>query len=148
MFSKRIRTMPRVNALSGRGGNEAPTFSVLGDDIVIKGNVTAAADLHVDGRIEGDIACKSIVQGEASVIVGSIEAETVRIAGHVAGAITAREVTVLKSARIEGDVSYDVLTIEQGAQLEGRLSPNGSAPSLARQSQTGEAQLILAGPAE
>lgn len=139
--------MPRVSSLSGRGSNDASTFSILGGDIVIKGNITAAADIHIDGRIEGDIACKSIVQGEASVIVGSIEAESVRIAGHVAGAISAREVTVLKSARIEGDVTYDTLTIEQGAQLEGRLSPNGGKPGLARINEVGEAQLILAGPA-
>lgn len=140
--------MPRVSSLSGRGSNDASTFSIFGGDIVIKGNITASADIHVDGRIEGDIACKSIVQGEASEVVGSIAAESVRIAGHVAGAIAAREVTVLKTARIEGDVTYDVLTIEQGAQIEGRLSPKGSAPGLARRSGSGEAQLILAGPAE
>ena len=48
-----------------------------------------------------------------------------RIAGTVRGTITAREVVILRTARIEGDVAYDALTIEQGARLEGRLNPNG-----------------------
>jgi cytoskeletal protein CcmA (bactofilin family) len=148
MFSKRPRTMPRVSSLSGRGSNDASTFSILGSDIVLRGNISASTDIHIDGRIEGDIACKSIVQGEGSTIIGSIVAETARVAGHVTGAIAAREVTVLKSARIEGDIAYESLTIEQGAQLEGRLSPKGAAPGIARRDETGEAQLILAGPAE
>ncbi|MFD1958452.1 hypothetical protein ACFSHP_03740 [Novosphingobium panipatense] len=33
---------------------------------------------------------------------------------------------ILKTARIEGDVSYETLTIEQGARLDGRLSPGAT----------------------
>ena len=40
------------------------TFSVIGADVVIKGDVSATADLHIDGTIEGDIKCASLVQGE------------------------------------------------------------------------------------
>jgi len=98
------------------------TFSIIGPDVTIKGDIHASADLHVDGRVEGDIACASLVQGEASVIVGSLEAETARLAGHIAGSIHARELVILRTARVEGDVHYDALTIEQGAQVDGRLS--------------------------
>ena len=34
-----------------------------------------------------------------------------------------RNLVVLKSAQINGDVSYDTLTIEQGASVEGRFAP-------------------------
>ncbi|PEQ12097.1 cell shape determination protein CcmA [Novosphingobium sp. PC22D] len=139
--------MARSVPMSGRSGDSA-TFSIFGGDTVIRGDVTAEADLHVDGRIEGDITCKSIVQGEASEISGAIAAESVRISGRVTGTIAAREVVILKSARIEGDVSYDVLTIEQGAQIDGRLSPRGAAPGIAQRGDQGEARLILAAPAE
>jgi cytoskeletal protein CcmA (bactofilin family) len=98
------------------------TFSVIGSDVTIKGDIVASADLHVDGRIEGDIACASIVQGESSVIVGTVTTESARLAGTVSGSISARELTVLRTARIEGDVQYDALTIEQGAEVEGRFS--------------------------
>ncbi|NBC88194.1 MAG: polymer-forming cytoskeletal protein [Alphaproteobacteria bacterium] len=100
------------------------TFSVIGSDVAIKGDVSASVDLHVDGRIEGDIKCASLVQGETSEIHGAVIAESARLAGRVVGSITARELFILKTARIEGDVHYDALTIEQGAEVDGRFSPN------------------------
>jgi len=100
------------------------TFSVIGADVVIKGDISATADLHVDGTIEGDIKCASLVQGESSSISGAVTAESARMAGKVNGSITARDLVILKSARIEGDVHYDALTIEQGAQVDGRFAPN------------------------
>ena len=104
------------------------TFSVIGADVVIKGDIAASADLHVDGTIEGDIKCASLVQGESSAIHGGVVAESARLAGRVTGSITARELVILKSAVIEGDVHYDALTIEQGAQVDGRFAPNARQP--------------------
>lgn len=100
----------------------ATTFSVLGADLAVKGDITASADLHIDGHIEGDITCAALVQGEASVIEGAIRAQTARLAGTVKGGIEVSQLVILKSARIHGDVKYDVLTIEQGAHIDGRLS--------------------------
>ena len=104
------------------------TFSVIGADVVIKGDIAATADLHVDGTIEGDIKCSSLVQGETGEIVGAVKAESARLAGVVRGSISARELVILKSARIHGDVHYDALTIEQGAQVDGRFAPNARQP--------------------
>ena len=103
------------------------TFSVFGADIRIKGDVVASADLHIDGRVEGDVACTSLVQGESGEIVGGVTAESARLSGTVRGTINARELVVLKSARIHGDVHYDTLTIEQGAQVDGRFAPRSVA---------------------
>lgn len=105
-------------------GGSNSTFSVLGSDVVIKGDITASADLHVDGRVEGDIKCASLVQGDGSEISGAVIAESARLAGRVNGSITARELVILKSAHIQGDVHYDALTIEQGAEVDGRFAPN------------------------
>jgi cytoskeletal protein CcmA (bactofilin family) len=104
--------------------NGNATFSVIGADVVIRGNVEASADLHVDGTVEGDIACAALVQGQSSLIEGAIEAETARLAGAVKGRVVARELVILKSARIEGDVQYDALTIDLGATVEGRFAPS------------------------
>ena len=111
------------------------TFSVLGSDLSITGDIKASADLHIDGNVTGDISCTSLVQGETSTVKGAVEAETARLAGTVDGSITARELVILKTARITGDVFYDALTIEQGAQVEGRFAhrdgrknPNAAAP--------------------
>lgn len=121
MFSRKPgpdgRIAPMASAMGG-----GSTFSILGADLVVKGDVSATADLHVDGRIEGDIACAALVQGEMSEIRGGIKAQSARLAGTVHGAIEAGELVILRSARIHGDVTYDALTIEQGAQVDGRFS--------------------------
>ena len=102
--------------------NGGSTFSVIGGDVVIKGDIEASADLHVDGKVQGDLVCASLVQGESSSIEGAITAETARLSGSVKGTITARELVILKSARIEGDVRYEALTIEHGAKVDGRFA--------------------------
>ncbi len=125
MFSK--KTASATPAAPGSRMAAASTFSILGADTAIRGDISASADLHVDGKVEGDIACAALVQGESSEITGAVTAETARLAGTVRGTISARELVILKSARIHGDVHYDVLTIEQGAQVDGRLAPRGPA---------------------
>ena len=113
------------NPAGGLSKTMSNSFSVIGSDITIKGDVSATADLHIDGRVEGDIQCASLVQGEASTIHGNIEAETARLAGVINGSITARELVVLQTARIDGDVHYEALTIEQGASVEGHFGMRG-----------------------
>lgn len=120
MFSKKAPSTP--SAPQGRTMANA-TFSVFGGDIRIKGDVHATADLHIDGHVEGDVTCTSLVQGESGEIVGAVRAESARLSGSVKGTITVRDLVVLKTARIHGDVHYDSLTIEQGAQVEGRFAP-------------------------
>jgi cytoskeletal protein CcmA (bactofilin family) len=142
MFSKKVAASPRPSVSRS---SMAASFSILGADTAIKGDIAASADLHIDGRIEGDITCKSLVQGETSEVIGAVTAESARLAGTVRGSITVRELVILKSARIHGDVHYDALTIEQGAAVDGRFAPRGAAvlePSLAV---GGEPLLTLAG---
>ncbi|MBO0750001.1 MAG: polymer-forming cytoskeletal protein [Porphyrobacter sp.] len=151
MFSKKPEE--RSPAGGTRPVASSATFSVLGADVVIKGDISASADLYVDGRIEGDISCASLVQGESSRIEGTIEAETARLAGNVKGTIAVRQLVILKSAVIEGDVRYDTLTIEQDAQVQGHFAHDVAKPvgnpvvvsSTPDTKDDGEPRLTLAG---
>ena len=143
MFSKKPAEF-RESQPVARAPVSGSTFSVIGSDVVIKGDITATVDLHVDGRIEGDIQCASLVQGEGSHVEGAIVAETARLAGSVSGSITARELVVLRTAKIHGDVHYDALTIEQGAEVEGRFAHRVPAKA-APKSDDGAPTLTLAG---
>ena len=129
-----------------RGGSDQ-SFSVLGGDLAVSGNISASSDLHIDGSIEGDITCESLVQGEDSRITGSIVAKSARLAGKIDGSITCGQLVILKTARVTGDVNYDALTIEQGAIIDGKLSPRGSAHGSATLA-TGEDVLVLADASE
>ncbi|MEO6717400.1 MAG: polymer-forming cytoskeletal protein [Novosphingobium sp.] len=103
----------------------SPGFSILGADTAIKGDISAASDLHIDGKIEGDISCAALVQGESSEIIGAVKVQNAKLAGIVRGTIDAGELVILRTAQIHGDVRYEALTIEPGAQVDGRFSVRG-----------------------
>lgn len=128
-------------------GATAQSFSVLGADLAVKGDISAASDLHIDGTVEGDITCEALVQGETGAITGAISAKSARLSGRIDGSISCNDIVILKSARITGDVRYDTLTIEQGAQVDGRLSPNTSASAVFDKTPAEQA-LILQAAAE
>lgn len=129
MFSKSKTTpdsesapsLPAVPAKMATGARHT-TFSVLGSDVVITGNVSASVDLHVDGKIDGDLKCANLVQGEVSEIKGAVIAETAKIAGLLDGSIEAKTLIVHATARITGDVIYEAITIENGGKVDGKLS--------------------------
>ena len=127
MFSKKPESAARPSVSSSMA---ASTFSVLGPEIAINGDLSAIADLHLDGKITGDISCATLVQGEGSEVTGTVVAESARVAGRIKGSITAGVLTILKTARIEGDVTYGALTIEEGAQVDGKFSHRGGEPKL------------------
>lgn len=127
MFSKKPESparQPRNSIMT------ESTFSVLGPDIAIIGDLTAKMDLHVDGRVDGDINCAALVQGETSEVTGAVIAENAQVAGKIKGSITAEVLMILKTARIEGDVSYGALTVEEGAQVEGKFTRRVAEPKL------------------
>jgi cytoskeletal protein CcmA (bactofilin family) len=103
------------------------TFSIIASDVEIIGNLTAKVDLHIDGTVQGDVTCGSLVQGESSVINGKVVAETARLSGKLDGSIEARDLSIEASARITGDVVYENLTIAPGGQVEGKFKHRSAA---------------------
>jgi cytoskeletal protein CcmA (bactofilin family) len=67
--------------------------SNIGEDLVIIGNVTSKGEIHLDGQIQGDIQCASLVLGESSQLEGAVIAEDVVIRGRLKGSVRARRIT-------------------------------------------------------
>ena len=111
------------------GGRNTP-FSLIGGDVVVTGDIRASVDLHIDGRVDGDLSCAGLVQGADSVIHGAVTARSARIAGTIEGSVTADELVVEKGARIVGDCSYGTLTVAPGAVIEGRFAPKTAGAGL------------------
>ena len=118
MFSrdKTSGTLPRP-ARSGAQG-----LSFIGPEVLVSGDLATDAQLHVDGRIDGNVRCQQLVQGTAGIVAGNIQADEARIAGTVEGQVNVRTLFVEASARIMGDIAYETISIDAGAQLEGRLA--------------------------
>ena len=117
-----------ARARAGAGG-----LSFIGTDMQLRGDVTSAAAVHVDGRVDGHVRCDTLIMGQGGVIAGDIDADQVRIAGLVDGMVRARIVTLETTARVTGDVTYETLAIAAGALIEGRVAHLGMlGPELAQ----------------
>ncbi|WP_082730554.1 MULTISPECIES: bactofilin family protein [Sphingomonas] len=110
---------PAPPAATGNG--KRGMFSVLGADVTITGNIRATADLHIDGHVEGDVDAASVVQGAESRIIGNVRAETARLTGTIDGKVVVRHLVIERTAKINGDIDYETITIENGASLDGHL---------------------------
>lgn len=138
MFSKSkplpdtVPTMPQRN--NNVRNNSGHTFSIIAADVEIVGNLSARVDLHIDGKVQGDVTCGNLVQGEGSIIAGKITAESAKLSGHVEGSIEANDLVIEATARIMGDVVYSNLTIAPGGQIDGKFRHKSStgAPTIAR----------------
>ena len=115
MFSSK---QPAAGAKTRSG---APRLSFIGSEVVVSGDLASDARLQIDGRVDGNVRCASLSQGEEGTIAGNILAEDARLAGTVEGMVAAGTIVVEATARILGDVAYDTISIEAGATIEGRL---------------------------
>ena len=113
MFNK---TEQRPAARSGNGA-----MSFLGAEVTVTGNIGGQGNLHIDGRVDGDVNCVSLIIGNAGQVNGNIAADDAKIAGSVTGTVSAKVLTIEASARIIGDLSYDSVSVETGAQVDGRV---------------------------
>ncbi len=100
------------------GGNAAA--SIISQDLLIKGGIEGRGEIQLQGKAWGDVKVERLMVGEAAMLEGSVEAVVVEVRGKVVGAITARQVRLLASARVDGDITYEQLSIDNGAQFEGR----------------------------
>lgn len=94
--------------------------SIIGEDLSISGNVTSKGEIQVDGEIQGDINCGSLLLGDKSQVIGNVMAEDVVVRGRVVGSIRGLRVTLQAQSHVEGDIFHQSLAIEQGAYFEGK----------------------------
>lgn len=96
-------------------------LSAIGADVTITGDIVTEGDLHLDGTVRGDVTCGSLVLGASGAIEGAVRAREARLAGRVEGSVDVGTLTVLRGARLNGDVSYRTIAIEAGAVIDGRM---------------------------
>lgn len=99
-------------------GKMAP--SIIGEDLAVTGNIVSKGEVQVEGEVQGDIHCASLVIGDKAHISGGVVADDVVVRGNVSGSIRGIRVTLQASSHVEGDIFHESLAIEQGAFFEGK----------------------------
>lgn len=114
---------------NARDAADKREMSVIGADIVITGNIEGA-DLHIEGKVIGDVRCATLILGDNSTVNGRIYAARVKVSGTVEGAIETNDLAVEATARVIGDISYERLRVVNGAAVEGNVTRRIPAENL------------------
>ena len=146
MFEKRkdnSREEPFTSENDGNGSELLPVDSfntrsaaMIGATIKIKGNVTGAENLVIEGKVDGsvELADHDLTIGQTGEVVANITAKTVIIEGQITGDVTGSEKVILtKSGRVNGNIVAPRVTLEDGAKFKGSIDmdPGTDKPTIA-----------------
>lgn len=122
---------PAVSRPAPQAGTPAVSgnskVAMIGEGISVDGDVTANSNLKVEGRIEGASVTSShdVEVADSGIVLASITAREVRIAGAVSGNITGSEkVLIAKSGRVQGNITAPRVQLEDGALFRGSIEMN------------------------
>ena len=113
---------PRAPEPSRPAASRSSSLSTLSAGVKYEGNISGAGELQVDGSLKGDIRVVRVTIGEGGSVEGTVHADVLEVRGRVSGAIVAKQVKLFATARIEGDITQEQLSIEQGAWFQGRCT--------------------------
>lgn len=122
MFSRASRssTQTALVTTSASAAAESTAPSILAADVTIEGSVESAGELHIEGRVDGQIRASVVVVGETGRVFGEVHGGTVIVRGLVSGLIAGDRVYLTGSSKVVADVHHDVLCIDEGAAFEGQ----------------------------
>ena len=93
--------------------------SLTSADLLITGKIVSLSELQIEGRVEGEVLAGQLIIGESAEVKGWVLGADVTVRGCVIGNIRAKRLHLAASARVEGDMEHESLSVEVGARIEG-----------------------------
>ena len=103
---------------------------VIGQQIEIRGSVTGAEDLVVQGRVEGTISLKRHLTIEPTgVVEADVEVNDLTVQGEMRGDIAAAQsVSINANAKVVGNIRAPRVILEDGARFRGSVDMEVKLP--------------------
>ena len=96
---------------------------LIGESVIITGNVKAENEVTIHGSIDGDVDCHSVLVTKTGNIKGKLKAENIKIEGKVEGEISINNLLHIRSeGSVDGKVFYGNIQIEEGGKLLGEIN--------------------------
>jgi cytoskeletal protein CcmA (bactofilin family) len=109
---------------SMKKGETTAAVNMIGAGTVITGDVFSKGDIRVDGTLKGSVLTEGkVVLGREGIIEGDIECKDADISGTIKAKISVSQLLSLKAtAKLNGDIITNKLSIEPGAEFTGSCS--------------------------
>lgn len=113
-----------------RKKEDAVITTILGQDCQINGDFIVKQSARIDGEVQGNVYVSgTLIMGAGARIEGNIEAGEAILGGDVVGNIEAPgKVELTVTAKIIGDITTNVIVIDENAIFQGRCNMNQDAP--------------------
>ena len=121
MTPETANTAPRSGTSSGflLDSNKP---SVISEGFSLVGDITAQGVLHVEGMIKGTVTTEAVNIGITGAVEGKIQCTSLQIKGAFVGEARCQELIIANKARVRGTITYETLSIQRGAYVEGELA--------------------------
>lgn len=97
--------------------------SHLGAGSRLVGELYFPGTVELPGFVRGRVDASAIVIDTDGEVEGELHAATVSIKGRFKGQISGGAVKLYSSARVHGDITYESLSVDTGAEVEGKCKP-------------------------
>jgi cytoskeletal protein CcmA (bactofilin family) len=122
---------------------ESPTDMAINrivEGTAIEGEIRCESNIRIDGSFKGNLTTKGrLVIGPAGLIDGTVSCQNAEVEGVLKGKIQVQQLLSLKgSARIEGDIVTDKLSVEPGSSFSGNCTMGGKLKDLNKETNQGQ----------
>lgn len=96
--------------------------TVIGPSVKVDGNFRGEGNVTVDGVVQGSLKTKHDLRiGSTAKVKAEVEALNLHLSGEIKGNVKILEKAVLtSSARIFGNLETKILSVEEGAVINGK----------------------------
>jgi cytoskeletal protein CcmA (bactofilin family) len=138
---------PAASPISRRGTTTA-AVTLIAPGTRLDGAISGTTEVQIHGEVAGEVKVDgAVVVGADGCVSGPIAAQVVRVAGRVAGNLTAVElVEISAAANVDGDITAPRVVIAEGALFTGSIDMKGD-PQPTRRSASPEPSLPQSAPA-
>ena len=81
--------------------------SIISDDIEIVGNLNCAGEVHLEGKLKGNVDASKLTIGKSGHVLGDIYVDSLRVSGSVEGKVTATKVEISGTAYVKGNIYHE-----------------------------------------
>jgi len=125
MESQKPQSSPRTTSYAPLSVSSSPLEqATIGQSVVIKGEISGAEALYIDGRVEGSINLPQhrVTIGRHGSIQANINAREVVVMGKVTGNVECLDrLDIRGEGSLTGDVITQRISIEDGALMKGSI---------------------------
>lgn len=118
----------KVHNVDSVGQTDNRIDTILGDGLMLSGEVNFSGGLQVDGNVKGTLKVREsgeagiLIVGKTGHIEGNIDVPDIVINGTVKGNVcSSKSINLGSTAVVDGDITYQSLEIVPGAIVNGRL---------------------------